>query len=77
MEGLGYCQYQHAFLMLAQRSGYADLRWAAVRIPVWEQVPAIEAWLVAMSGSGSEGRSGDSQSAGTEFGPAMEPQAWY
>ena len=77
MEGVGYRQYQHAFLMLAQRSGYADLRRAAARMPVWEQVSAIEAWMVAMSGPGSEGRSGDSQSARTGFGPAMEPQAWY
>ncbi len=71
MEGLGYRQNQHAFLMLAQRAGYADLRRAAARIPVWEQVSAIEAWLVAMSGSGSEGGSGDSQSVGTGFGTAM------
>ena len=77
MEGLGYRQNQHAFLMLAQRAGYADLRRAAARIPVWEQVSAIEAWLVALSGLGSEGGSGDSQSAGTGFGPAMEPQAWH
>ena len=55
MEGLGYRQNQHAFLMLAQRAGYADLRRAAALIPVWEQVSAIEAWLVDMSGSGSEG----------------------
>ena len=44
---------------------------------MWEQVSAIEAWLVALSGLGSEGGSGDSQSAGTGFGPAMEPQAWH
>ena len=57
MEGLGYRQNQHAFLMLAQRAGYADLRRAAARIPVWEQVSAIEAWLVALLGLGSEGGS--------------------
>ena len=57
MEGLGYRQNQHAFLMLAQRAGYADLPRAAARIPVWEQVSAIEAWLVALLGLGSEGGS--------------------
>ena len=54
---MGYRQNQHAFLMLAQRAGYADLPRAAARIPVWEQVSAIEAWLVALLGLGSEGES--------------------
>ena len=77
MEGLGYRQNQHAFLLLAQRAGYAVLRRAAARLPVWEQASAIEAWLVDLSGLRPEGGSGDSQSAGTGFGTAMEPQVWH
>ena len=77
MEGLGYRQNQHAFLMLAQRAGYAALLQAAARLPVWEQASAIEAWLVTLSGLGSQGESETYQLPGTGLGPAMEPQAWH
>jgi hypothetical protein len=77
MEGLGYRQNQHAFLLLAQLAGYSALRRAAIRLPVGEQASAIEAWLVALSGLDLEGGSGDSQLAGTGFGPAMPRQAWH
>jgi len=82
MEGLGYRQNQHAFLQLAQRAGYAALRRAAARLPVWDQASAIEAWLVALSGLGSpglgsNGKSGIYELPRTGLGPAMEPQVWH
>ena len=50
MEGLGYRQNQHAFLLLAQRAGYGALHRAAIRLPAEERAPAIEHWLVTLSG---------------------------
>jgi len=77
MEELGYRQNQHAFLMLAQRAGYAALRRAAGRLPMGEQASAIEAWLVTLSGLGSQGGSGTYQLPGNGLGPAMEPKVWH
>ena len=50
LEGLGYRQNQHPFLLLAQRAGWEELQRAAKGLPVEERVPAIEHWLATISG---------------------------
>ena len=77
MEGLGYRQNQHAFLLLAQRAGYGALHRAAIRLPAEERAPAIEHWLVTLSGlfSPEHGKPETLPRAG--FGPPLSAQVWH
>ena len=50
MEGLGYRQNQHSFLLLAQRARYQAVAVAALRQPAEQQARCIEAWLIRVSG---------------------------
>ena len=77
MEGLGYRQNQHPFLLLAQRAGYGALHRAAIGLPAEERAPAIDYWLATLSGLLSQDQGKPAALPRTGFGPSLSPQAWH
>ena len=77
MEGLGYRQNQHAFLLLAQRAGYGALHRAAIRLPAEERAPAIEHWLITLSGLFSPEHSKPKTLPRAGFGTPLPAQVWH
>ena len=77
MEGLGYRQNQHPFLLLAHRAGYEALHRAAVRLPVEERAPAIEYWLATLSGLLSPERGRPETLPRTGFGTPLSARVWH
>ena len=85
MEGLGYHQNQHPFILLAQRASYQTVAVAALRLPVEQRAQCIEAWLIQVSGLLSKPLIGETsfkpagKPPGTPpgLGPPLDRRAWH
>ena len=85
MEGLGYHQNQHPFLLLAQRASYQAVSVAALRQPVEQRARCIEAWLTQVSGLLTTPLIGEIAMATTGkpaerppgLGPPLDRRAWH
>ena len=77
MEGLGYHQNQHPFLLLAQRASYQAVSVAALRQPVEQRAPCIEACLIQVSGLLSTPLIGKVSLTPPGLGPPLDRRAWH
>ena len=77
LEGLGYRNNQQPFLKLAARASYAALQRAARRVPVEDRVPALESWLVILSGLSPAAGSQEHPLPRSGFGPPLSAGEWH
>jgi hypothetical protein len=77
LEGLGYRNNQQPFLKLAARASYAALQRAARRVPVEDRAPALESWLVKLSGLSPATGSPEQPLPRTGFGPPLSAGEWH
>ena len=79
MEALGYRHNQAPFLKLAARAPYLAVRQAARPLPLEARVPAIELWLLRLSGlSGPDSYRGpDRPLPRSGFGPPLSRREWH
>ena len=77
MEGLGYRQNQHPFLLLAQRAGWKALHRAAAGLPEEVRPAAVESWLATLSGLLSQDQGNPKSLPRTGFGRPLSAQAWH